>query len=117
MDEHEHGKDDEVQVCQGFSQALIPQGDFLRGVVACQSPEAVDPSETALNHLATRQQHKAFFRLGQPDDLQLHAFVTCGLCSALNISRSSYRRCGASSLVKTRYGAAKLHSSSETSVG
>src|ERR1700761_7429420 len=37
--------------------------------------------------------------------------------NALNISRSSYRRCGASSLIRTRYGAAKLHSSSDTSVG
>lgn len=37
--------------------------------------------------------------------------------SALNISRSSYRRCGACSFIKVRYGAAKLHTSSETSVG
>jgi transposase len=37
--------------------------------------------------------------------------------SALNISRSSYRRCGAFFVISVRYGAAKIHSSSDTSVG
>lgn len=37
--------------------------------------------------------------------------------NALNISRNSYRRCGASLLIDVRYGAAKCHSSSDTSVG
>jgi hypothetical protein len=36
---------------------------------------------------------------------------------ALKTSRSLCSRCGASSLMRTRYGAAKLHSSSLTSVG
>src|ERR1700739_944606 len=70
MNEHQHGEDDEVQTCQGFGQALV---------VASQSPEPVEPTETALDHPATRQQHEALFRLGQLEYLQFDAFVTRGL--------------------------------------
>jgi hypothetical protein len=62
MDEHERGKDDEVQARQGFWQALV---------VAFQPPEAVEPSKTALHHPATRQQPEALFRLGLLDDPQV----------------------------------------------
>ncbi len=58
MNKHEHGEDDEVQTSESVRQTLV---------VVCQPPEAVQPSEAALNHPAARQQNKAFLRLGQSD--------------------------------------------------
>jgi hypothetical protein len=43
--------------------------------IACQSPEAVEPAEAALDYPAARQQYEAILRLGLSDDLQLNAFV------------------------------------------
>ncbi len=70
MNEHEHGKDHEVQSGQRFWQTFI---------VSRQSAEAIGPAETAFHHPPSGQQDEAFLGFGQLDDLQRHAFVACGL--------------------------------------
>ena len=45
-------------------------------VVTGQSPESVEPAETALDHPAARQQREASLCFGRFDDMQFNAFVT-----------------------------------------
>lgn len=68
--QQETGEGDNVQTCQHCGQALI---------VASQPSEAGQPGKTALDHPATRQQHKAAFGAGQADDFPVDAVSRCGV--------------------------------------
>src|ERR1700741_195656 len=70
MNEHQHCEDDEMKPCKRLRKSLI---------ISCEPPEAIQPAKAALDHPATRQEDKAFFRLRQLDDLQFNAFITRGL--------------------------------------
>ncbi|PPB84615.1 hypothetical protein B0O95_10212 [Mycetohabitans endofungorum] len=71
MNEHEHGKDDEMQADERFRQTLV---------VASEPSKAIEPSETALDEPSVRQQDKALLCLWPFDNLQFDAFILRGLC-------------------------------------
>nr|QGY72734.1 hypothetical protein [Mycetohabitans sp.] len=70
MNEHEHGKDDEMQADERFGQPLV---------VASEPSKAIEPSETVLDDPSARQQDKALLCLWQFDNLQFDAFILRGL--------------------------------------
>lgn len=71
MNEHEPGKDDKVQAGECFGQPLV---------IACQPPEPIKPAEAPLGDSAARQQDKAFWGLGQFDDLEIDPFCEGRFC-------------------------------------
>jgi hypothetical protein len=60
--QHQTDEGEEMKPCERSSQALI---------VASQTPKACSPSEAALDHPTTGQQHKSAFGLSTLDSLQL----------------------------------------------
>jgi hypothetical protein len=74
VNEHRHGKDDEVQTGEGFGQPFV---------VARESTEAFEPAKATLDYPSTGQLYESLLRFGQPDDLQLDALVAGRLCRDL----------------------------------
>lgn len=108
MNKHEHGEDDEMQASQGFWQTFI---------VTCEPAKVIGPAEAAFQNPSSGLHYEAFLGFGQSNYLQLYAFIARRLCRLITGVALVCKGNLHSSAVCVKYGATKLHSSSDTSVG